>query len=88
MVARRRTVIRAVVHRTVVIAVMHRAMVDRTVMYWTVMHRMMHDLSATRLRHRQCRHRQGSYGQRNGNQKLLHGTPLLDGHAASMRGAC
>jgi hypothetical protein len=83
MVTRRRTVVRTVVDRPVVIAVMHRAMVDRA-----VMHRVMHDLSATRLRHRQCWHRQCRYGKRNGDQKLLHGIPLLVGHAASMQGAC
>jgi hypothetical protein len=61
-----------------------------TVVVWdrAMMDRVMHDNHAMRLRHRQCRQRQGRNGQRNGSHKLLHGTPLLVGerakHAKSM----
>ena len=54
MMTRRRTVIRAV---------MHRAMVVVMVMDRTMVHRVVHDDHATRLRHRQCRRGQGRNGQ-------------------------
>ena len=56
-------------------AVVNVAMVNRVI--HTVVHRVMHDNHATRLSHRQCRQRQGRYGQCCGNQNLLHETPLL-----------
>jgi hypothetical protein len=64
---RRRPVVRAVVHRVVTVVVMDR----------TVVHRMVHDDHATRLRHRQYWRRQSRNSQSDGNHKLLHGTPLL-----------
>ena len=60
VMARRRPVVRAVV-----VVVMNRAM----------MHRVMHDDHATRLRHRQCRRGQGRNSQCHRNDQLLHGIP-------------
>ena len=66
MMARRRTVIRAVMHSAMVVVVV----VDRT-----MVHRVVHDDHATRLRHRQCRRRQGRNSQCHRNDQLLHEIP-------------
>lgn len=66
MMTRRRTVIRAVVYDAMVVVVV----MDRT-----MVHRVVHDDHATRLRHRQCRHGQGRNSQCHRNDQLLHGIP-------------
>lgn len=61
--------------RTMIWAVVHDAMVVVVVMNRTMVHRVMHDDHATRLRHRQCRRGQGRNSQCHRNNQLLHGIP-------------
>jgi hypothetical protein len=78
VMTRWRPVIRPVVHRVVTVVVMYR----------TVVHGMVHDDHTTRLRHRHYRCRESRNGQRDGNHKLLHVTPLACGNPASMEEGC